>query len=122
MKRWEVEFTDEFGAWWDGLTESEQESVDASVRLLEARGPQLGYPHSSAITRSRHAHTRELRVQHRGRPIRVLYAFDPRRTAILLVGGDKTGRDRWYRQFVPLADRLYDEHLAELKKEGPDDG
>jgi hypothetical protein len=61
---------------------------------------------------------RELRVQHRGRPYRVLYAFDPRRAAILLIGGDKTGNVRWYEDHVPLADRLYDEHLAALRKEG----
>jgi len=120
---WEVEYTDEFGEWWDGLSEAEQESVDASVRLLEARGPHLGYPHSSGIALSRHQHMRELRVQHKGRPYRVLYAFDPRRTAILLIGGDKTGNDRWYQEYVPRADRLYDEHLAELRKEGLiDDG
>ena len=118
MARWEVEYTDEFGAWWQGLSEAEQVSVDASVRLLEARGPNLGYPHSSGVALSRHSRMRELRIQHRGRPYRVLYAFDPRRTAILLVGGDKTGDDRWYEEFVPLADRLYDEHLAELKREG----
>jgi len=59
---------------------------------------------------------RELRIQHRGRPYRVLYAFDPRRTAVLLIGGDKTGDDRWYEANVPLADRLFDEHLADLKK------
>ena len=61
---------------------------------------------------------RELRIQHRGRPYRVLYAFDPRRTALLLIGGDKTGNDRWYEEFVPLANRLYDEHIAMLRKEG----
>ena len=61
---------------------------------------------------------RELRVQHAGRPIRVFYAFDPRRTAILLLAGDKTGDDRWYSIHVPLADRLYDEHLETLKREG----
>ena len=118
MAHWDVEYTDESGEWWNGLTEAEQVSVDASVRLLEARGPHLGYPHSSGIAGSRHAHMRELRVQHRGRPYRVLYAFDPRRTAILLIGGDKTGNDRWYEEFVPLADRLYDEHIAVLRKEG----
>ena len=62
---------------------------------------------------------RELRIQSGGGPIRVFYAFDPRRTAILPSGGDKTGNDRFYEQFVPLADRLYDEHLRELKEEGP---
>jgi len=61
---------------------------------------------------------RELRIQHRGRPYRVLYAFDPRRTAILLLGGDKTGDDRWYERYIPRADDLYDEHLAELRREG----
>jgi hypothetical protein len=61
---------------------------------------------------------RELRIQHQGQPYRVLYAFDPRRNAILLIGGDKTGNDRWYEEFVPTADRLYDAHLASLKREG----
>ncbi|MBX3661001.1 MAG: type II toxin-antitoxin system RelE/ParE family toxin [Burkholderiales bacterium] len=120
--RWEVEFTDEFEAWWNTLTEDEQVSVDASVRLLEARGPQLPFPHSSGIQGSRHGHMRELRIQHQGRPYRSLYAFDPRRTAILLIGGDKTGDDLWYERMVPVADRLYDEHLLQLKREGLIDG
>jgi hypothetical protein len=60
---------------------------------------------------------RELRIQHQGRPIRVLYAFDPNRAAILLLGGDKTGNNRWYKVNVPIADRLYDEHLEELERE-----
>jgi len=119
---WEVEFTDEFGRWWSNLSETEQVSVAASVRLLELRGPDLGFPHSSAIVGSRHGHLRELRTQHRGRPIRTLYAFDPRRTAILLMGGDKAGDERWYEEHVPMADRLYDEHLRQLRKEGLIDG
>lgn len=83
MARREVEYTDEFGAWWQGLSEAQQESVFASVGLLRFHGPRLGHP----------------------------------------IGGDKTGSNRWYEKFVPLADRLYDEHLAELKKEGLiDDG
>jgi len=61
---------------------------------------------------------RELRVQHAGRPYRLLFAFDPRRCAILLLGGDKTGNDRWYDENVPIADRLYDVHLELLRKEG----
>ncbi len=60
---------------------------------------------------------RELRVQHEGRPYRVLYAFDPRRVAILLIGGDKTGNNRWYEENVPRADAIYDEHLRELESE-----
>jgi hypothetical protein len=119
---WNVEYTDEFGAWWASLSEAEQVAIAASVQLLEARGPSLGFPHSSGIQLSRHGHMRELRSQCEGRPIRTLYAFDPRRVAILLIGGDKTGDDRWYERFVPLADRLYDEHLEELHREGTGDG
>lgn len=111
---WEVEFTDAFGAWWKTLTEEEQDAIDVVVRLLEERGPQLGYPYSSGVRGSRHGHLRELRVQFRGEPYRVLYAFDPRRIAVLLIGGKKTGDDRWYNKIVPLADRLFDEHLDEL--------
>jgi hypothetical protein len=59
---------------------------------------------------------RELRIQHAGKPYRVLYAFDPRRTAILLIGGDKTGNERWYAKFVPIADALYNQHIENLKK------
>ena len=114
--QWSVEYTDEFAVWWDELSTEEQESLDASVRLLEARGPALGFPHSSGINGSRHSHMRELRTQHDGRPLRTLYAFDPRRTAILLIGGDKTGSDRWYDVHIPVADRLYDEHLRQIER------
>lgn len=113
---YEVEYTDEFEAWWDGLTVAEQASIEAVVELLEEHGPHLGRPHTSAIHGSRHSHMRELRVQHHGRPYRILYAFDPRRTAILLIGGDKTGHDRWYVWYVPIADDLYDQHLREIGK------
>jgi hypothetical protein len=119
---WDVEYTDEFGVWWAGLSEAEQESLAASVQLLEERGPALGFPHSSGIRSSKHDHMRELRTQHDGRPLRTLYAFDPRRSAILLIGGDKTGDDRWYDVNVPMADRLYDEHMKQLRKEGLIDG
>lgn len=99
---WDVEYTDEFGKWWGSLTENEQVSLAASVQLLEERGPSLGHPHSSGINGSKHGHMRELRTQHGGRPFRTLYAFDPRRMAILLIGGDKTGDDRCFRFMSPL--------------------
>jgi hypothetical protein len=115
---WAVEYTDEWGAWFNELDEDQQDAVAVTVTLLEDLGPELGFPHSSKITQSRHSHMRELRTQHRGRPLRTLYAFDPRRVSILLLGGDKTGDDRWYERNVPVADRLYDEHLEALRKEG----
>jgi hypothetical protein len=114
----EVEYTDEFGDWWAVLTETQQDRVAATVRLLAARGPSLPFPYSSGVNGSRHQHMRELRVQSRGNPLRIFYAFDPRRTAILLIGGDKTGNDRFYEQYVPLADALYDAYLEELRAEG----
>jgi len=114
----DVEYTDHFEKWWNQLTESEQESVAAVVDLLAEHGVKLGFPRSSGVSGSRFAHMRELRVQHEGRPYRVLYAFDPKRSAILLLGGDKTGDDRWYDTNVPIADRLYEEHLLR----GPENG
>jgi hypothetical protein len=115
---WAVEYTDEFGAWWKGLTQDQQEDFTAVVMLLMEHGPQLPFPYSSGIEGSRHEHMRELRVQSGGRPLRGFYAFDPRRAAILLIGGDKTGDGRFYERMIPIADRLYDDYLMELKKEG----
>ena len=115
---WEVEYTDEFEDWWNTLSEAEHESIFASERLLEDYGPALGYPHTSGINDARTGHLRELRVQHEGRPYRLFYAFNPLRTALMLIGGDKTGDDRFYERMVPIADALYATHLLELRKEG----
>ena len=114
----DLEYTDQFGAWWAGLAEDEQDDITAVVELLMEHGPNLSFPYSSGVQGSRHGHMRELRVQSGGKPIRMFYAFDPRRSAILLIGGDKTGNDRFYKRYVPVADKLYDEYLEELKQEG----
>ena len=114
---WDVEVTDEFKSWWSSLTETERIAVERSVLLLEERGPHLPFPYSSRVNGSRHSAMRELRVQHQGHPYRVLYIFDPRRVALLLLGGEKTGDDRWYERNVPLADQLYDNYLAEIMEE-----
>ena len=103
---------------WLELSEGQQDAVAARVDLLMEHGPNLPYPYSSDIKSSRHGVMRELRIQSGGRPLRVFYAFDPRRTSILLIGGDKTGNDRFYKEYVPVADDLYDEHLEELRQEG----
>lgn len=84
--------------------------------LMEA-GPALGFPYSSRVEKSKFGHMRELRIQHEGRPYRVLYAFDPLRSALLLLGGDKTGDDRWYERMVPKADAIYEDHLKSIAKE-----
>ena len=113
---WSVEHTDEFAEWYACLSESQQDDLTAIGLLLMEQGPQLPFPYSSGISGSRHAHMRELRVQSGGRPIRVFYAFDPRRSAILLIGGDKTGDDRWYQTNIPIAEQLYDRYLDELEE------
>jgi hypothetical protein len=115
---WEIEYTDEFGTWWDRLSDKEQNDIVAVVNLLAEKGSSLPFPYSSGIVGSKHSQMRELRVQSSGKPLRIFYAFDPRRTAILLIGGDKTGDDRFYEQYIPIADRLYDLYLQEIRKEG----
>lgn len=104
---WDVEGTDEFAVWWESLTVAEQRTVGAAVEALEEHGPGLGRPLVDTIQGSRHHNMKELRP--RGGNIRILFIFDPRRTAILLLGGDKTSRwHEWYAEMIPVADDLYD--------------
>jgi hypothetical protein len=100
------------------LSEGQQDDLAHSVRHLIEFGPALGFPHSSKVTSSRYPQMRELRTQSAGKPLRTLYAFNPLRCAILLVGGEKTGDDRWYEKFVPVADRIFERHLRDIQKEG----
>jgi hypothetical protein len=104
--------TDEFRAWYEALEASDQDAVRRVVNLLEHRGVGLGEPYSSSIVGAKHA-LRELRIQSRGRPIRIFYAFDRRRQAVLLIAGNKAGDDRFYGVFVPKAERIWGEYLAE---------
>lgn len=109
--------TDECEDWLLGLNYKEQTDVLAVIKLLEELGHRLGYPYSSKILGAKLAHLRELRIQHKGKPYRILYAFDPKRTAILLIGGNKGGDDRWYRKHIPIAEKLYDRHLKTFEEE-----
>jgi hypothetical protein len=114
---WEIEGTDEFADWFGSLAADDQEAIDLAVTVLAQDGPALGRPLVDTIASSRHANMKELRPL--ATRIRILFAFDPRRIAILLLGGDKSGQwDRWYRINIPRADDLYDEYLATLLKEG----
>jgi hypothetical protein len=110
----EVEYAEECEAWWGSLREDEQVSIAAIVGVLEEKGTGLTYPYRSGVESSRHSHMRELRIQHRGKPYRIPYALDPRRTAMLLIGGCKVGDDRWYEENVPKADKPYDDHLKSI--------
>lgn len=110
---WEVEYTDQFEDWWLSLSVQDQDGITASVEVLQELGPGLGRPLVDTLKGSRHANMKELRPTVGN--IRIIFAFDPLRTAILLIGGDKTNRWRqWYRQMIPVADRLYDDHLESL--------
>jgi hypothetical protein len=111
----EVEATDEFEAWFLALADEEAEAVARVVGLLEEKGVALGFPYSSDIKGSQAL--RELRVQSGGHPFSVFCAFDPLRRAVLLLGGDKTGNDRFYETFVPRAEQMWAEYLADLEKE-----
>lgn len=115
---WDVEVTDQFLDWWRILSSEQQEALTDRVDLLAERGPDLGRPVVDRIQGSRHHNMKELRAA-QGGALRVLFIFDPRRQAVLLLGGDKTGE--WnvrYERSIPMADDLYDEYLAELQQEG----
>jgi len=113
---WEVEFSPEFEHWWDSLSENEQVEINRKVILLQEHGPSLPRPHSDVIVISRFPNMKELRANHGRKLLRVLYAFDPSRTAILLLGGDKTGNPQWYDRSVPIADDLFEHHMRKLSK------
>ena len=114
---WDVEYSDSFAVWWVGLSEGEQEDIAVKVKLLEKAGPALGRPHADTLAKqSKYSNMKELRIVHRGGAYRVLLAFDPRRVAILLLGGRKPDQ-KWYKTAIPAADKLYGEHLAQLERE-----
>jgi len=115
---WDVEYTDTLAEWWESLSEEEQEDVAVKVKLLEKAGPALGRPHVDTLAKqSKHTNMKELRIVHRGDAYRVLFAFDPRRVAILLLGGRKPDQ-KWYKTAIPMADKLFERHLAQLREEG----
>jgi hypothetical protein len=112
---WALGVTVQFAEWYLSLDVREQGSVRYSLALLAEVGPLLGRPHVDTLRASRFSNMKELRTQHDGRPYRMLFAFDTARTAMMLIGGDKTSDPRWYDRMIPIADRLYEEHLARLK-------
>lgn len=111
---WEVEVSDEFLAWYRDLIQAERASVAAAVELLELHGPELARPHVDTLRGSRFPDLKELRVQQRGRPFRILFAFDPRRNAYLILGEEKTGDKNWYVDAIRRVDAIYAQHLKEI--------
>ncbi len=111
----EVIGTDEFAGWFRGLEAKQMDDVARVVDMLEMAGVTLPFPYSSAITGSKVA-MRELRVQSGGAPLRVFYVFDPKRQAVLLIGGDKTGDDRFYDHMIPTAEKIWAQYLKETSQ------
>lgn len=115
---WTVTLHPAVESWLQELDGDSAEQVVAAIDQLEQTGPALGRPLVDTVKGSRHRKMKELRPGSSGRSeIRVLFAFDPRRQAILLVAGDKAGRwQRWYKAAIPLADDRFDEHLDQLRR------
>jgi hypothetical protein len=114
---WKVATTEDFDQWFGQLGEAAQAEVIAKVELLKLLGPRLGRPHADTRNGSKHANLKELRADTAEHVLRIAFAFDPTRTGILLVAGDKSGisQKRFYKHLIEKADRLFDEHLAKLK-------
>jgi hypothetical protein len=112
----EVIYTDEFGDWFESLSAEEEKAIVNVVRKLEVLGLQLGYPHSSAIEGAPVAF-RELRPKGGESPLRVIYAFDPVRDAVLIIGGDKSNDPKFYDRILPEASKIWQQYLAELRKD-----
>jgi len=114
---WDIELTDQATDWLLSLEPTDRVAITAAIDLLEQYGPNLGRPVVDSIKGARHHNMKELRSL--GGNLRALFCFDPRRAAIVLLGGDKTADwSRWYDRNIPIADDLYDEYLDEIEKEG----
>jgi hypothetical protein len=113
-----VEIADEFNPEFDALGQDVRSEVLALARVLQEFGPQLGRPRVDTLNGSRHANMKELRFSAADGEWRVAFPFDPRRRAILLVGGDKSGgsEKRFYRELIRKADERFDAHLARIRK------
>ncbi len=114
--KWSIKEHEEYSQWFESLFEELQDEILAVVGLLVREGPNLGRPRADTIKDSKYPNMKELRVQFRGEPWRILFAFDPERKAILLLGGNKAGNPQWYEENIPIADERYQEHLDTLKQ------
>ena len=117
---WDVKPTPEYDEWWATLDERTKAAARAKIKLIRQYGPLLPRPYADTLHGSRYPNLKELRFEHRDSPYRIFYAFDPTRTAILLIGGSKAGDKRFYEREIARAEKVYDAHLARLKEVGDD--
>jgi hypothetical protein len=113
---WNVIFDPDFRIWFYEQEPELQDEAFAVIEILAESGPQLGRPRVDTLKGSAFNNMKEIRIQYQGKPWRILFAFDPLRQAILLVGGNKSGNKRWYKENIPLADRRYEQYLEILER------
>lgn len=112
---WKIKRTNEIIEWVTSLDDDAKEAILKTLLILQEFGPSLGRPYVDTIKESRHANMKELRIQNKLRIFRIFFIFDIERNAILLIGGDKKGNKLFYKRMIPIADKLYDRHLKELR-------
>jgi len=115
--QWSLIYVDEFALWLDNQPEPLQNETLAYLEMLKERGPQLGRPYVDTLKGSSIANLKELRFDFERAPIRILFAFDPKRQAVILLGGNKQGDKRWYGTNIPIAEKRFYKHLGKLQQE-----
>jgi hypothetical protein len=113
---WEIDRTDKVDNWILNLDENARQAILKNLLILKEIGPSLGRPYVDGIKQSRHKNMKELRIQNKLRIYRILFIFDPKRKAVLLIGGDKRGKKDFYESMIPIADKLYDKYLESRYK------
>lgn len=110
---WKIIQTSTFDDWFAKLDVAAQSDILEKAVVLREFGPRLGRPTVDSVVGSAHSNMKELRVQSNGRPFRIFFAFDPKRQAVLLIGGNKQGDKRFYKKLIPIADKLFSEYLED---------
>lgn len=111
---WTVLTTKLFNEWLEKQDEATQEKILAALVVLERQGPNLGRPFVDTVYHSKFTQMKELRIQHRGKPLRAFFAFDPQRQAIVLCIANKGESKRFYKEMIHIADQQYQLHLSSL--------
>ncbi len=113
---WDVITTDRFDEWFDSMDDNDRANIIAGMLLLEAKGSALSRPYADTVEGSKFSNMKELRIQSKGKPLRAFFAFDPKRKAVLLCAGNKSGNEkRFYKRMIPLADKEYQNHLESME-------
>jgi hypothetical protein len=108
---WKILQTAEFKWWFSTLDSAAKEDIYSAIAVLKQEGPALGRPRVDTLQNTNYPNLKELRVQSVGRPYRIIFAFNPKRNGVLLIGGNKQGNKNFYKKIIPIAEKLYEEHI-----------